>query len=139
MLLINELKLKLNEDESKLKELIEHKLKCKINSFEIRKKSLDARKDPIYVYSVLVDVDNENKYLNDKITRFIKEDLNPEYKNRDKDVIIIGYGPSGIFSAYRLIEAGYRVKVFERGKRIDLTFIDSFTSFKNFYSITSFN
>lgn len=119
MLLINELKLKLNEDESKLKGLIEHKLKTKINSFEIKKKSLDARKEPIYVYSVLVGVDNEDKYVNKYISKYIKEDLNPEYKVRDKKIIVIGYGPSGIFSAYRLTEAGYKVSVFERGKRIN--------------------
>ena len=118
MLLINELKLKLNEDESKLREIIKHKLRCRINSFEIHKKSLDARKEPIYVYSVLVDVDNEDKYVNKYIKKYIKEELNPEYKQRDKKAIVIGYGPSGIFSAYRLIEAGFKVSVFERGKRI---------------------
>jgi len=118
MLLINEIKLKLNEDESKLQELIEHKLKTKINSFEIKKKSLDARKEPIYVYSVLVDVDNEEKYINDKIKHYDVVDLSAPYKKRNKTAIIIGYGPSGIFAAYRLIEAGFNVVVFEKGKRI---------------------
>ena len=118
MLLINELKLDLYEDETKLKKLIERKLNAPINSFEIKKKSLDARKKPIYVYSVLVDIDDEDKYVNEHIKKYVKKDLSPEYKLRDKEVIIIGYGPSGIFSAYRLIEAGFKVKVFERGKRI---------------------
>ena len=44
MLLINELKLNLNEDETKLKHLIEKKLHTNIKSFKIYKKSLDARK-----------------------------------------------------------------------------------------------
>jgi len=119
MILINEVKLKLNEDESKLKEVIERKLKSKINSFEIKKKSLDARKEPVFVYSVLVDVDNEDKYINDKIKKYVAEDLKPLYRKTDKTAIVIGYGPSGIFAAYRLIEAGFNVVVFEKGKRIN--------------------
>ena len=119
MLLINELKLDYKDDESKLKQLIEKKLKTKINSFEIYRKSLDARKNPIFVYSVLVDVDNEDKYIRKDITKYIKEDLNPIYKKRNRTCIIVGYGPSGIFSAYRLAEAGFKVIVFEKGKRIN--------------------
>ena len=76
MLLINEIKLELNENEDRLKELIEKKLKHKINSFEIKKKSLDARKKPHYVYSVLVDIDDEHnaagavlRILNDETLR----------------------------------------------------------------------
>ena len=118
MLLINEIKLELNENEDRLKELIEKKLKHKINSFEIKKKSLDARKKPHYVYSVLVDIDDEDKYVRKDVVKYIKENLEAEYIDRNKTCIVVGYGPSGIFSAYRLIEAGYRVLVFERGKRI---------------------
>ena len=43
---------------------------------------------------------------------------NPEYKERRSTCIVVGYGPAGIFSTYRLIEAGYKVIVFEKGKRI---------------------
>ena len=118
MLLINEIKLPINEDEGKLKEIIERKLKCKIRHFEIHRKSLDARKDPHFVYSVIVDIENEKKYLGKNISLYLKEDLSPEYKKRDKVCAVIGYGPSGIFSAYRLMEAGFKVLVFEKGKRI---------------------
>ena len=118
MLLINEIKLPINEDEGKLKEIIERKLKCKIRHFEIHRKSLDARKDPHFVYSVIVDIENEKKYLGKNISLYLKEDLSPECKKRDKVCAVIGYGPSGIFSAYRLMEAGFKVLVFEKGKRI---------------------
>lgn len=131
MLLINELKLKINEDESLLKKLIENKLHAGINSYKIHKKSLDARKEPIYVYSVLVDVDNEDKYITNNILKYEVEDLNPAYKKRNKDIIVVGYGPSGIFSAYRLIEAGFNVKVFEKGKRINERVKDVENFFKN--------
>lgn len=131
MLLINELKLEISEDESLLKKLIENKLHASINSYKIHKKSLDARKEPIYVYSVLVDVDNEDKYITNKIFKYEVKDLKPVYKKRNKDIIVVGYGPSGIFSAYRLIEAGFNVRVFEKGKRIKEREKDVENFFKN--------
>ncbi|MDO4940247.1 MAG: hypothetical protein Q4E33_00975 [Erysipelotrichaceae bacterium] len=118
MLLINDIKLSLNSSEDKLQSKIEKLLHTKINSFEIKKKSLDARKEPIYVYSVLVDVDNEDKYITSNIKKYIKTDLNPVYHKNNKKVCIVGYGPSGIFSAYRLMQTGFNVSVFEKGKRI---------------------
>ncbi|MDO4198019.1 MAG: hypothetical protein Q4D13_03380 [Erysipelotrichaceae bacterium] len=130
MLLINEIKLHIDEDESKLKSLIEKKLKAKINSFEIKRKSIDARKEPVYVYSVLVDVDNEEKYASKDIHLYHKENLEPLYKDRNKTVIVVGYGPSGIFSAYRLCKAGFKVIVFEKGSRIHSREKDVETFFK---------
>ena len=75
MLLIKNIKLEINKNENDLKELIEKKLKTSINSFEIYRKSLDARKEPIYVYSFLVSVDNEDKYLKKDIEKYTKKDL----------------------------------------------------------------
>ena len=118
MLLINGIKLRPDEDENRLKDKIERKLRHPIRSFEIRKKSLDARRDPFYVYSVIVDIDNERKYLSKDISLYQKENLKPEYRKRNSTCIIAGYGPSGIFAALRLMEAGFVVHVFEKGKRI---------------------
>lgn len=119
MLQVNNIKLKFNENESVLRGLIEKKLKGRIKSFTIKKRSLDARKEPIYVYSVLVDIDNEDKYLKIKdVSKYIEEDLEVKYLERNKTCIVVGYGPSGIFSAYRLTLAGYKVIVIEKGKRI---------------------
>ena len=124
MLLIQNIKLDINQDELELRSIVENILKTQVKTLEIYKKSLDARKKPIYVYSVLVDVDNEDKYLRKDINKFIKEDLTPKYIKRDITCAVIGYGPSGIFSAYRLCQAGFKVKVFEKGKRIDKRQID---------------
>ena len=118
MLLINNLKLGINEDENKLKELIEKKIRHKINSFKIKKKSLDARKELKYVYSVIFDVDNEDRYISKDIQRYIEPDYSIKKINTDKTCIVVGYGPSGIFATYRLAKAGFKVKVFEIGKRI---------------------
>ena len=118
MLLVNNIHLKPGEDESRLKEKLEKKFHHPIRSYEIRKRSLDARKDPVYVYSLLVEIDNEKKYLSKDVFLYEKEDFSlPEIK-RNEHCIIAGYGPSGIFAAYRLNEAGFKVSVFEKGKRI---------------------
>ena len=118
MLLVNGIKLPVNEDESKLKQLLEKKLRHPVISYEIRKKSLDARKQPVYVYSLLVQIENERRYLSDDVLLYEKEDFSLPEKKIYETCIIAGYGPSGIFAACRLAQAGFRVLVFEKGKRI---------------------
>ena len=119
MILLNDIKVPIGGDQEDLKRAIEKKLKASIRSYMIRKKSLDARKDPLYVYSVLVDVKDEEKYIRKGYQKYIPEQLEPDRIDTDETCIIIGYGPSGLFSAYRLHSAGYKVIVFEKGKRIE--------------------
>ena len=118
MLLINDIKVPFDADENDLKRIIEKKLRTSIRSYKIRKKSLDARKEPLYVYSVLVDVENEDRYIRKGYQKYLPVSLDPEPVDTDETCIVIGYGPSGLFSAYRLHSAGYKVIVFEKGKRI---------------------
>lgn len=122
MLLISEIKLALNEDESRLKELIIKRLKLKNTdsfSYEIYKKSLDARKEAVYKYQVLVKLNNEKKYLKYKnVSLYEKPNLNIQKEDRNIRPLVVGYGPSGIFATYRLVEAGFKPIVFEKGKRI---------------------
>ncbi|MDO5439939.1 MAG: hypothetical protein Q4F12_00215 [Erysipelotrichaceae bacterium] len=121
MLLINELKLGLNEQESKLKELISKRLHAKDNTFtyEIYKKSLDSRKDINFTYQVLVSIDHEDKYLSHKgVSKYKKQDLRAHRVISDERPIIIGYGPSGIFAACRFVEAGLKPIIIEKGKRV---------------------
>lgn len=122
MLKICELKVKVDENESILKELIINKLKIKpsdLIDYKVYKKSIDARKEVVYKYQVLVNVLNENKYLKIKNVSLYKEDSIDVLKiNSSIRPIVIGYGPSGIFTTLRLIEAGLKPIVFERGKRI---------------------
>ena len=128
MLLISELKLHINEDEAILRQLIINKLHIKdsdLLNYQVYKKSLDARKEAIYKYQVLVDVKNENKYLHIKnAIKYQKKDFSIKKIATNINPIIIGYGPSGIFSAYRLIEAGYKPIIIEKGKRINEREID---------------
>ncbi|MGE5410379.1 MAG: NAD(P)/FAD-dependent oxidoreductase [Clostridiales bacterium] len=95
-------------------------LKLKLDQAEIKaisllRRSIDARsKEPFY--KVLVDI-----YINEE-----PEDLRPQIKyphlSKDssalKKVAIVGFGPAGMFAALRLIEAGIKPVIVERGKDV---------------------
>lgn len=123
MLLIKDIKLHPDESESRLKSLVSKKLRINeslIKSFIIKKKSLDARHTPVYVYQLIVDVSNEDKYLKiNGVSKYLNDDLSIKKINSNIRPIIIGYGPSGIFATKRFLEAGLKPIVFERGKRIN--------------------
>lgn len=121
MLLIQELKIDLNEEESKLKELIDKRLHLKGQDFkyEIYRKSIDSRNGISFTYQVLVTIDNEDKYLSHKnVIKYKKPDLKAPRLSSDTKPIIIGYGPSGLFAACRFVDAGLKPIIIEKGKRI---------------------
>ena len=83
MLRISQLKLPVTHTEAELKKKIAHTLMCRneaVQSYEIVKQSLDARKKPelFYVYTVDVKADNE-KHLSGKnvqgMCRFMRQHL----------------------------------------------------------------
>lgn len=121
MLLIRNIKLNINENEDSLREKIIKRLHTKDRNFSytIHKKSIDGRDELKIVYQVLVRIDNEYIYLKHKdVTKYQKEELHfPTVKTNDKP-IIIGYGPSGMFAAIKLLDSGIKSIVFEKGKRI---------------------
>lgn len=122
MLLINEIKCPLEYSDDIIISKLSHKLKTgksEIRSFKIIKRSIDARKEIMYVLQMIVDVKQENKYLKiPGVTRYIKEDLSTPKISKTIRPIIVGYGPSGIFASYRLVEAGLKPIIFEKGSRI---------------------
>ena len=74
MIRIRQIKLNIDENENNLKQKISQKLKIKENdilSYKINKKSIDARKEIMYVYEIDAEIKNENiilkKHLNDII------------------------------------------------------------------------
>lgn len=121
MLLINELKISINEDENKLHELIKKRLHIKNDDFKytIYRKSIDSRKDITFTYQVLLNIDHEDRYLSHKgVSKYKKVDIKPAKVKSNERPVIIGYGPSGMFAAIRLTEAGLKPIVIEKGKRI---------------------
>lgn len=90
------------------------KLKCApedITALNVIKKSIDARsKYPVFRIKAAA-------YLNEE-----PPETYPaiKYKNagEGKKVIIVGSGPAGLFAALRLLEAGIKPVIFERGKDV---------------------
>ena len=76
----------------------------------LKKRSIDARKEPVwrYQYEAYAPEDNWQPY-----------EL-PEYKDvRDaRPVIIVGAGPAGMFAALKCLTLGVRPIVLERGKDV---------------------
>ena len=87
----------------------------------IVKKSIDARKkqDVHYNYSINIELKNEKNYKHfDKV---IKKEL-PIIRTNDinnKKVIVIGSGPSGLFSALTLVQNGITPIVIEQGSKVE--------------------
>ncbi len=85
--------------------------KDEIKAVVVRRKSIDARKhNP--VFTLLADI-----YV-DEFPTEIKSRIIYKPVKDDKRVIIIGFGPAGMFAALRLIELGIKPIIFERGKDV---------------------
>lgn len=93
-----------------------------INSYNIFKKSVDARnKDDIfYNYTIDVTVKNEKKYP--KIKRVDKEiyDINIQVKRKcNLKPVIVGAGPAGLFAGLVFINNGITPIIIEQGKCVE--------------------
>ena len=81
-----------------------------INSVVILKRSIDARKKPVFRLRV-------NVFINETPEqRKFTFNFNPVKSN--KKVIIVGSGPAGLFAALRAIELGVKPIILERGKDV---------------------
>ncbi len=102
------------EDENYLLELALKKAKFNKNNladWQIRKRSLDARRLPIKLnLQIELWEKDENR---ETIPSFISQNV-----TRAKEIAIIGAGPAGLFAALRAIEGGLKPIVFERGKDV---------------------
>ena len=123
MLRISQLKLPVTHTEEDLKKKIVHTLLCRteaVQSYEIIKQSLDARKKPALFYSLVLDVAcrAEEKLLRNTKSKDVQPAPEKKYQFpvtaghicSDRQVII-GAGPAGLVCAYYLAKAGLRTIV----------------------------
>lgn len=124
MIRINNIKVRKDTSENELFEFVIKKYKIKkedIIDWIISKKSIDARKkdDVHYVFSMDFKLHNEKNYKHfDKVKEFKMPKIrinNIESKN----VIIVGSGPSGLFSALVLVQNGITPIIIEQGDCVE--------------------
>ena len=97
-------------------------------TFEIIKRSIDARKKPDIFYSYTVDVDGLKER---DVIRRVKEGQvslvnpvkyrfpSPGNKSMGHRPVIVGTGPAGLFCGYMLAIHGYRPVLLERGMEVE--------------------
>ena len=136
MIKVNNIKIRDNLNENQILSIALKKLKInndEVESFNIVKKSIDARdKDDIYYnYSLnisLKDKSKENKYdiVNENKISIINNKI--KYNNKSK-TLIVGTGPAGLFAAYTLVENKVKPLILERGKKVE----DRIKDVENFF------
>ena len=135
MIRVAEIKLYLDEEESKLKKILAKKLNISmedIGDIKIFKKSLDARrKNKIhFVYTLDAEVKNEDKlvkrYTKKGVSKVKDVSRNYDFKERKGMArpLVVGSGPSGLFAGLVLAKAGFRPILLERGKDVDKRAVD---------------
>ena len=94
-----------------LKNIISSQVGSSNFEYVIKKRSIDARRKPVK-YNLKIEV-----YINEPLP---VPSVPTVYQNVDgkTPIIIIGFGPSGMFAALKLIELGYQPIVMERGKDV---------------------
>ncbi len=133
MIQINQLKLPSTYREEDFKLYIAQYLRMdasNIHSYRILKRSIDARKKPeiFYVFSVAVSVGSfessilRKQHKNSRISVYKEQNYQlPASGNclLQKRPVVIGAGPSGLFCAYLLAQAGFCPLILERGPSVE--------------------
>lgn len=131
MIRIQQLKLPLEHDHYTIENKIRHVLGLSANqmfTYEIVKRSVDARKKPqlFYVYTVDVAMSGEGKLvkkLHKPNIQLVQHQCYHFPKPGETPLgarpVIVGAGPAGLFCAYELALHGYRPLILERGKCVE--------------------
>ena len=124
MIRITNIKIYEDLDDNNLINIVAKKFKIDkqdILEWHIVKKSIDARKkDNVhYNYSIDLKLKNEDKYKKfDKVKKASIPSIKVNNLN-NKKVVVIGSGPSGLFSALTLIQNGIKPVVIEQGSPVE--------------------
>lgn len=88
----------------------------KVRECHIIRRSLDARKKPIYRYRVAAYSTDDESY----------KEYHFDYKNVSEapEVIVIGGGPAGMFASLELLQKGMKPVLLERGKDVHSRKVD---------------
>lgn len=135
MIRINQMKLPVCHTAAQLEQKIARILKLSDRqgfTYEIAKRSIDARKktEVYYVYTVDVTTKRETelkKISKDKNVSFVspKRYLMPQSAGMfAKKPVIVGMGPCGLFCAYTLLSAGIPSVLLERGRPVEERSLD---------------
>ena len=110
-----ELNLPTDYSDDQIKSKLEKKLKTKIFSWQIKRKSLDARKKNTIHWQVLVSVSSKN--IKGGTPQTVPM-LEIPYKKTKERVVVVGSGPAGFFCSYILQKSGFNVTLIERGSEV---------------------
>ena len=95
-----------------LKQLIAEELNISEFDFKILKRSIDARRKPVTI-NLKIEVYTKGEIRPEQFTQKSYSDV-----SSGKPVIIVGFGPAGMFASLKLIELGFKPIVIERGKEV---------------------
>lgn len=130
MIRINQVKLKVGHSSEELEKKLVRELRIRpeeLEYYQIRRRSLDARKKPelYFVYMIDVKVVKESRVLKKNRNHNIQRTEETRYqlpragKKLSARPIVVGSGPAGLFCAYILAQAGVKPVLLERGASVE--------------------
>lgn len=110
-----QIKLPTNYSEHEVRQAITRTLGLKVFTFQLEKKSLDARKKNDIHWQTTVSVSSEE--IKGEAYE-IPKTLDIPLRKRDEKIVVVGSGPAGFFAAFVLQKAGFQVTLIERGSDV---------------------